>query len=239
MPKRVNDIILSPPEYVILIKQIEEVFRQRASTTMPFTGSRHSTIYTQLANEIREVSDIILSNSFLLNLMTLKHNRRFQKVTYEALQKFARSFSYLKNEDSLAGTQKIYWGVNQGLPPGAYVDNISGEFIPWKKLKGELEKKVINRYPKLIAPNSKAEMADFYGRKNWLIHITDKDKKVLGSVWIGSNPYANWENDGLVRIGKSIDDNHWIVYAVFARLPDGTYKSIKIYTEREINILLG
>jgi hypothetical protein len=81
-------------------------------------------------------------------------------------------------------------------------------------------------------------LKDFYGRKNWLVQIVDKSKNILGGVWIGSNPYADFENDGLVRIGKSISDNSWVIYAVFARLSDGTYKTVRIYTEQEIEMLL-
>lgn len=238
MPKRSNDIIVSKLEYFNLVEKIKEVFRQKVPTSLIFTGSRTSNIYNLLQQEINNVTGITLSKSFLLNLIMLKHNRRFQKVTYETLQKFIRSFSFLNSDHVLDGTQKIFWGVNQGLPPGAYIDSVSGKFIPWKKLKKELEEKVINRYPKLINPECKVELADFYGRKDWLVQIIDDSKNVIGSVTIGSNPYANWENDGLVRIGKALNDNSWVVYAVFARLHDGTYKTIRIYTEDEIELVL-
>lgn len=237
MPKRTNDIILSQLEYLNLVRLIEEVFRQKTKTPLKFTGARTSKIYDLLKQEIELTSGIILGSSFLCSLMSLKHNKRFQAVTFDALQKFVRSFSYSSTNQVLDGTQKVFWAVNQGLPAGAYIETVSGVFIPWTKLKKELEEKVINQYPKLIKPNCHIKLSDFYGRENWLIEIIDTEKKPVGNVWIGGNPYANWENDGLIRIGKTISDNSWVVYAVFARLPDGTYKTVRIYSEQEINML--
>lgn len=54
---------------------------------------------------------------------------------------------------------------------------------------------------------------------------------------MGSKQYANWEKDGLVRIGKAVNDYNWVVYAVFARIDDGTYKTVRIYKEDEIEMI--
>lgn len=53
--------------------------------------------------------------------------------------------------------------------------------------------------------------------------------KVVGSVWIGGNPYDGWSQDGLVRIGKTISDTKWEVFQILGRFEDGSYRLLKSF----------
>jgi len=69
-------------------------------------------------------------------------------------------------------------------------------------------------------------LGDFKGRKNWVIHIEDADGKHLGYVWLGGDPYKDWGWDGLVRVGEALDDDRHIVWQIFQRYSDGSYRRI-------------
>ena len=125
-----------------------------------------------------------------------------------------------------ARMQKIYWGVNQGLEPGAFIDRIDGEFIPWVQLKQELDERAIVQCPRVIPPGSSVEMNSFHGKDNWVLEIMN-ESNVIGSVWIGGNPLGNWNQDGMVRIGKTVSDTKWEIYQILARYDDGSYRLIQ------------
>ena len=125
--------------------------------------------------------------------------------------------------------QKIYWGVNQGLEPGAYIERIDGEFIPWIQLKKELDERAITQCPRVIPPGSSVSLNSFHGKNNWILEIVNENKEVIGSVWIGGNPLNNWIQDGMVRIGKTISDTEWEVYQVLARHEDGSYRIVESF----------
>ncbi len=123
--------------------------------------------------------------------------------------------------------QKIYWGVNQGLEPGAFVERIDGEFISWDQLKKELDGRAIVQCPKIIPPGSSVRLSSFHGKDSWVLEIISDSNEVIGSVWIGGNPLDNWSQDGMVRIGKAVSDSEWLVYQVLARYEDGSYRIIQ------------
>lgn len=123
--------------------------------------------------------------------------------------------------------QKLFWGVNQGLPAGAIVNAKGMGFIPWSQLEEELNIRAISQCPRLIPPGSRVRLNDFYGKKDWVVEIINSEGSKIGSVWIGSNPLNEWMQDGLVRIGKSLSDEKWEVYQVLERWSDGTYRLVK------------
>jgi hypothetical protein len=123
--------------------------------------------------------------------------------------------------------QKIFWGVNQGLGAGAFIESIDGEFIPWEQLQSELNERVLSQYPRIIPVGSVATLDSFYGKEDWLVNIRSPQGDVIGSVWVGGNPEHNWKQDGLVRTGKAISDTEHVVYQTFQRYSDGSYRIVK------------
>jgi hypothetical protein len=123
--------------------------------------------------------------------------------------------------------QKIYWGVNQGLEPGAFVERIDGEFIPWTQLQRELNERVIVQCPRIIPVGSHVALESFHGKDNWILEVRNDKNESIGSVWIGGNPLEGWQQDGMVRVGKTISDTEWEVYQVLARYSDGSYRIVQ------------
>ena len=156
--------------------------------------------------------------------MTLQHSGRFAPDVYNALMLFIENPFKRKETPQ---PQKLFWGVNQGLPAGAIVNAKGMDFIPWTQLEGELNERAIGQCPKYIPPHAKVRLNDFYGKKDWVIEIVDTNENKIGSVWIGSNPLNEWMQDGFVRVGKTLSDEQWEVYQVLERWSDGTYRLVK------------
>lgn len=55
-----------------------------------------------------------------------------------------------------------------------------------------------------------------------MIQVTDQTGTVVGNVWVGVNPTADWRFDGLLRVGSA--GNPPQVWASFERLSNGTYR---------------
>jgi hypothetical protein len=55
-----------------------------------------------------------------------------------------------------------------------------------------------------------------------VIQVTDQTGTVVGNVWVGVNPTADWRFDGLLRVGSA--GNPPQVWASFERLSNGTYR---------------
>jgi hypothetical protein len=229
MANRKNDISLSPSELKKLVSDIEGCFRQYNITMQKFTVARKLRIYDSLQEEIEKITGIKIGKTTLIETMTLKKIKPFRSDIYEALVKYVSALKIAIKSPSTVGGQKIYWGVNQNLDAGAFIERIDGDFIVWEKLKKELEEKAITQCPRIIPTGSTVETDTFYNKENWVIHIFDSTRKKIGDVWIGGNPAKNWEQDGFVRIGKSISDTEWIVYQILARFPDGSYRIIKSF----------
>jgi DNA-binding winged helix-turn-helix (wHTH) protein len=118
-----------------------------------------------------------------------------------------------------------------GDAPGILVENASkeggGQFVPWIALQLELERELLPYLGRLFGDRAlTVSLVDFKNRRNWRIHIHDGGVNHTGSVWLGGDPYKNWNWDGLVRVGKAIDDDHHVVWQVFQRYSDGTYRRI-------------
>ena len=115
-----------------------------------------------------------------------------------------------------------------GHPPGISAESPGGiTFVPWDRLKPELEKRLLISLGRIFGETRlSVALGEFKGRKNWVMHIQDPDEKHLGYVWLGGDPYNSWVWDGLVRVGEALDDDHHVVWQVFQRYSDGTYRRI-------------
>ena len=124
--------------------------------------------------------------------------------------------------------QETLWGPNNDEPAGICITSSPvGEFIPWKKLKLEIETKLFNQLGEHIPLKCKAGLSDWKGRPHWLTTIIDPNGKKVGEVWFGTDADNNWAYDGLVRVGVALSDDHAIVWQVFQRYSDGSYRRIR------------
>jgi transcriptional regulator with XRE-family HTH domain len=124
--------------------------------------------------------------------------------------------------------QETLWGPNFDMPPGIYIANsATGESVPFNKLKQEIEKKLFNQLGEHIPPKCTAGLGDWNGRPNWLTTIIDPDGTKVGEVWFGTDADNNWAYDGLVRVGVALSDDEAIVWQVFQRYSDGSYRRIR------------
>jgi DNA-binding winged helix-turn-helix (wHTH) protein len=118
--------------------------------------------------------------------------------------------------DKLARPQLVHWGVNHGKPAGLLINDTNGEFVPWPKVKVEVEKSLL----RLI------EKRPFRGEPDFIVHILGPLGDDVGSVWFGNNPDRGWLWDGFVRIGKTLTDDKHIVWQTFQRYSDGSYRML-------------
>jgi 3D (Asp-Asp-Asp) domain-containing protein len=216
----------------IIRDDLQDAFNIFCGAEMKLTGYKESDSYDKLIGAIKDTTGITLSKSTLRDLITLKHNGKFQRDTFEALDQFISA--YTKSPRTLNRKtnvepirQKVFWSTNQGFKAGVFINSFEGPFIEWKKIKEELETKVITQCPRIIPVGSRVEVGDFYGKKNWVIWIYDKHDKEIGSVWIGGNPLKQWYLDGLIRVGKTFSDTDWKVYQVMQRYSDGSYRIVQ------------
>ena len=99
---------------------------------------------------------------------------------------------------------------------------------PGQKLKLEIETGLFNQLGRHIPPSCTAHLDDYKGRRNWLVRIIDPEGKQIGYVWFGTNADNNWAYDGLVRVG----DDRYVVWQVFQRYSDGSYRRIRMQAPR-------
>lgn len=229
-----NIINLSETETKKLAERLQEAFNIYNGEMRKLTGYKDSEAYHLLIEGIEKTTGITISASTLRDLITLKHKGGFKKSNFDAIEKFIDAYSgapSLKGNKNifLPVKQKVFWSVNQGSKPGAFINSFKGAFIDWDDLKKELEKNVITQCPRIIPVKSKVALADFYGKKDWVIHIVDSKANIIGDIWLGGNPLKNWYLDGLVRIGFTISDTEWEVYQILQRYSDGSYRIIKSF----------
>lgn len=150
--------------------------------------------------------------------------RRYQLIASSATRK-----THLM---STPEPQKTIWGPNDGKPPGISVEGSSSNtFIPWEELKLEVEQRLLNQLGLHIPPNCTVALGSFRGRPSWLTPIVDREGNRLGEVWFGTDPDNDWARDGLVRAG----DDTYVVWQVFQRYSDGTYRRIRAQKPRALH----
>lgn len=128
-----------------------------------------------------------------------------------------------------AEPQFIHWAVDDGKAPGTVVDEPSVEFVPWSVLQREIHTKLLPQAARAIPLGSRAEPAPFHGRGNFRIFLMNPKAEVIGRVWFGKDPYRNWGYDGLVRLGNAPTDYEAIVWQVYQRYSEGTYRLLRAY----------
>jgi transcriptional regulator with XRE-family HTH domain len=127
--------------------------------------------------------------------------------------------------------QKTRWAPTDGKAPGIDVEGDSdSDFIPWDELKPEIEARLLNQLGLHIPPECTVILDDFHGRPNWLVRIVDSECNRRGYVWFGTDADNNWAFDGLVRAG----DDTYVVWAVFQRYSDGSYRRIRVQQPRSL-----
>lgn len=227
-----NYICLKKEELRTFSKNLQDAFNTFCGEPMKLTGYKDSDNYDTLVQAIKKGTKITLSKSTLRDLITLKHNGKFQENTFVAIDKFISTYtktphSFNKKTFSDPIKQKVFWALNQGYKPGVFINSLKGQFIEWEVIKKELETNVIAQCPRIIPVGSKVELGTFYKKDDWVIWIVDKDNQEIGSVWIGGNPLKDWYSDGLIRIGKTINDRSWEVFQILQRHSDGSYRLVK------------
>ncbi len=196
----------------------------RPEREFKFPKYRNSSEYEILQAEIFESTNVRISNSTLCNIIQNRYNGKMTSSIYEAINKFLK---YVASYTELPLEQQVLWAPDYNKAPGIFINSLNGSFISWERLKYELETQVIQGCPRIIPISSTVELDTFYDKKNHIVKILDKDKNEIGSVWLGANPLDNFNRDGLIRIGKSISDSNWVVYQVYRRFSDGSYRLIK------------
>jgi len=128
--------------------------------------------------------------------------------------------------------QVVRWGPVEGRNPGILIDG-TRQFVPWDTLKSEVEERLLIQLGRHIPIGCSVQLDAFRGRENWLVRILRSDGGPIGYVWFGPNPDNKWEFDGLVRVGEEIlRINRMIVWQVFQRYSDGSYRRIEARTIR-------
>jgi hypothetical protein len=117
-------------------------------------------------------------------------------------------------------SQSLSWGPDQGKDPGACLDGCA-TFLPWAEFRSEIEKLVLPMTSHL-PPNTSTQLAALAGQKARVIQVTDQTGTVVGNVWVGVNPAADWRFDGLLRVGSAGSPPQ--VWASFERLSNGSYR---------------
>jgi hypothetical protein len=119
--------------------------------------------------------------------------------------------------------QRVAWGPSLTPVPreaGICVNNCA-EFIPWEELKEELEQQLFPQVSR-VPPGSTVTLKEYGGKQDWIVQIVDPNWNEVGHVWLGRDPYNNWVDDGLVRVGSPGPPE--IVWNTFQRYSDGSYR---------------
>lgn len=121
----------------------------------------------------------------------------------------------------------VRWGPKDGLEAGITINSVKENFIPWEKLKKEIETKLLIQV-RVVPAGSKVELGELFGRKDWIVKIISPEGEEIGHVWFGVDPDSEWKEDGLIRLGKpNANDKKTVVWQIFQRHSDDTYHRIK------------
>jgi hypothetical protein len=124
--------------------------------------------------------------------------------------------------------QLVRWGPLDDEPPGIKIISANAPFVPFEMaLKNEVERKLLPQLGRLIPAGCTVVLADFHERENWRVFITSPEGQCLGRVWFGPDPQKAWFADGLVRVGDAPTDYIGIVWQIFQRYSDGSYRLIE------------
>ena len=122
----------------------------------------------------------------------------------------------------------VRWGPVDGKPPGIALEGDRQQtFLPWRRLKPEVEKMLLPQVRRVPIDSSVA-VHDLGKRKAWIVNVLGPDSREVGSLWFGTDPDANWRWDGLVRLGDSQRRfaAESVVWQIFQRYSDGSYRRV-------------
>ncbi len=122
--------------------------------------------------------------------------------------------------------QQVRWGPVDGLEPGITIDAIDRHFIPWDRLRLEIETRLLNQLGRSLPAGCSVALQEFHGRPNWLVRVIDSNGATLADLWFGPDPDHGWRFDGRVRVGLALDEHHAEVWQVFERFTDGSYRRV-------------
>lgn len=125
--------------------------------------------------------------------------------------------------------QLVHWAVDDGKPPGICVDNPAEDFVSWTELELEIEERLLPQAVRVVPLGSSVKLGTFHGIVNHHIRLINPAGDPIGYVWFGKNPDKGWAYDGLVRIGDAPSDHEAVVWQLFQRYSDGTYRRIRAY----------
>ncbi|MBK8875660.1 MAG: hypothetical protein IPN13_17790 [Bacteroidetes bacterium] len=136
-----------------------------------------------LSKAIRLTSGTALSISMLRDIITLKHNGRFQFSKFDAIQKFILTYSGKFDvkpiNKEIPVMQKIFWTINPYGKAGVYINAPTGEFIPWIKVKKELEEKFYHTARKNFLRSAFWKRKIFTSGRIWLLEYIIKKRREL------------------------------------------------------------
>ena len=237
MAKEKNTLVCLDSNHLdIFARLLHQAYNNYMGKKITLSSYKESDNYYKLSEAIENSTTIKISPSTLRNIITNRHGGKFQRKVFDAINYFINE--NIKGRDnsgietvvlSKPIKQNIYWGPNQDLKAGVFVDKIDGIFIPWKTIKTEIEQRVIPQCPRKIAPNAKIAFGSFYGKKDWTVNVETSNGEYIYSIWLKSNPMKGWKPDGLVRLGFTHDDLNWDVWQVFQRYSDGSYRIVKSF----------
>lgn len=133
-----------------------------------------------------------------------------------------------------AKPQKVMWGVPHGRGAGIIINDKS--FIPWKRLKPEVDRLLIPQVQTSeglpLPVGSRAEVASLHNKEDWIVELRSPESEnvLLGRIWFGKDPARSWREDGNVRVGaapRSTSPGHFIIWQTYTRYSDGTYRRIE------------
>lgn len=121
--------------------------------------------------------------------------------------------------------QETRWGPVDALGPGVCLGSCGGQFVPWSMLRVEIERRLLPQVEG-VSKQSIVRLAALHGKDNWNVLIVDEAGAQKGKVWFGPDPgRPNWPYDGLVRVGTISDTGTPVVWGIFQRYSDGSYRA--------------
>jgi hypothetical protein len=228
--KNNKKVVIEKEDLILIAQGIQNAFDNYSGKKQKLGTYKDSENYYLLSKAIRLTSGTALSISMLRDIITLKHNGRFQFSKFEAVRNFITTHAgelnvQIKNTE-IPVKQKVFWIINPYGHAGMYVNNPTGEFISWIKVKNEIEQKILPLCTEKFPLGSYVEKEDFYQWKDLVIRIYNPKKQKIGDVWIGGDPLNHFFPDGLVRLGIVLERTTYKVFYTFQRYSDGSYQAI-------------
>lgn len=125
--------------------------------------------------------------------------------------------------------QLVRWGPSDAQPAGIRAWPVAEpsleEFISWGVLGRELG---IYLLPQLFPDPLGYHfiVADFHGKRDWLVQLLDSDDRYFCDVWFGNDPDERWAFDGLVRFGHANPQMGPAAWQGYQRHSDGSYRRV-------------